>query len=344
LAVGLLLGLGALLAISAAVGSPFANSTIFDDPTGDAAEGPDITRVRVTTRDDGQLILELTMPNREGLVGTEAVAVYMDTDRNGSTGYSGIDFVFVVFARSGRAYLDKWTGTSFARQRQLLDSGYSSRSVIFRASQTEIALSGYLDFYIISFARNDGTNPNVVGDRTTRWRHSLTPGGATTARAPSSPADTDGDGVGDLADRCVTRKAGFFDVNRNGCPGPYKRMSALSLTNPNKTFNNETWWTPDRPAILGSAAPRARVEIRDGNESEVGRTDAAGRFRSRKMSLKRYALGRVISFKVNKAGWIGAYLEIEILNRLPGWEVRRRLCVPATGGSPAPCSRVDRGR
>ena len=50
----ILLTAGVLFSIAVAAGSPAANSTSFDDPSGDHSNGPDITRVRVTNRDDGR--------------------------------------------------------------------------------------------------------------------------------------------------------------------------------------------------------------------------------------------------------------------------------------------------
>ena len=110
-----LLAAGALVSIAVATGSRTANSTSFDDASGDNQNGPDVTRVRVTNRDDGMLVFEITVPNRESMSGNESIEVFMDTDRNGSTGTNGADFALSFFARSGRVYIDKWAGSSFAQ-------------------------------------------------------------------------------------------------------------------------------------------------------------------------------------------------------------------------------------
>ena len=348
LTAALLLGSGALLAIAgAAVGSSSSNSTVFEDASGDNRDGADVTRVRVTNQDDGQLVFEITLPNRESLVGSELIVLYMDTDRNGSTGSSGTDFVIGTYARTGRVYIDKWTGTAFTRQRQSLDSAFSPRTLTLRARQSELALSGWFDFSIVTWASPyTGPESAIFGDRAPnsgRYRHSMTPGGAvTTTRTTVASVDTDADGVLDRSDKCVHRKAGAYDFNRNGCPGPFRMMS-LTLTKPTRTSEDYTWWTADRPPILSGAASRAKVVVDDALHSEAGVADSGGRYRSRILGSTKYALGRLITFKVTKPGWIGASWEIKILNRDPGWSTHRLLCIPAGGGSPKNCRDVDRG-
>lgn len=349
LTAALLLAVGALLAISGAAGSSSSNSTAFEDPSGDGKEGADVTRVRVTNQDDGQLVFEITLPNRESLIGSESIQLFIDTDRNGSTGSSGADFGIAIFARTGRVYIDKWTGSAFSRQRQSLDSSFSARSLTFRARQSELSLSGWFDFSLVTWASPyNGPGTGILGDRAPNsghWRHSMILGApvvTTTPRATIASADADADGVLDGSDKCVDRKAGAYDSNRNGCPGPFKTMS-LTLTRPSRTYNDYTWWTPERPPVLSGAAPRARVVVDDAIRSEVGLTDSRGRHQSRLLGTSKYALGRVITFKVTKPGWIGAHWEIKILNRAPGWSTYRTLCIPAGGGSPKDCRRVDHG-
>ncbi len=288
------------------------------------------------------LVFEITVPNRESLSATESIQLFMDTDRNGQTGSNGADFALSMFGRSGRVYIDKWTGSSFARQRQSLDSGFAPRSLTMRARQSELSLSGYIEFWIVTYLT---TEPYVAGDRTARWHHNMTAGttaATTTPQGTVASVDTDKDGILDGSDKCLRQKAGPYDFNRNGCPGPFKTMS-LTLTNPSTTSDNYTWWTSDRPAILGGGAPGARVVIDDAIRSESGRTDTRGRYRSRLLGTSKYALGRVITLQVTKPGWIGSHWEIKILNRHPGWSTYRTLCISPSGGSPKDCRHVDRG-
>ena len=64
-----------------------ANSQTFVDPTGDNLGGsPDITTVRVSNDDAGNLELQLLIPNRTDLTNPDLVSVYLDTDQSVSTG------------------------------------------------------------------------------------------------------------------------------------------------------------------------------------------------------------------------------------------------------------------
>ena len=346
-AAALVLTGSALLAISVAEGSSSANSTTFDDAGSDARAGADVTRVRATNQDDGQLVFVLTLPNRESLVGSESIQLFIDTDRNGNTGSSGADFAISIFAQTGRVFIDKWTGSSFSRQRQSLDSAFSTRTLTLRARQAEFSLSGWFEFWIVTYSSPYTADTRTLGDRAPdsgRWRHNMTPGtiGTTTTTTTAAPADSDRDGVLDRSDACANRKAGPYDPNHNGCPGPFKTMS-LRLNAPSRTFDNYTWWVFARPAVLGGAAPGAKVVIDNGSKREVGFADGGGRYESRLLTERKYPLGRVITFKVTRSRWIGAQWEIKILNRAPGFSTHRRLCIPPSGGSARDCRNVDRG-
>ena len=64
-----------------------ANSQTFVDPTGDNLGGsPDITTVRASNDDAGNLELQLVIPNRTDLTDPDFIGVYVDTDRSVSTG------------------------------------------------------------------------------------------------------------------------------------------------------------------------------------------------------------------------------------------------------------------
>jgi hypothetical protein len=49
---------------------------------------------------------------------------------------------------------------------------------------------------------------------------------ATTAPTPQPLADPDNDGLTGTADACPTSPRGAFDADRDGCPGPYRRIAA----------------------------------------------------------------------------------------------------------------------
>jgi hypothetical protein len=62
-------------------------------------------------------------------------------------------------------------------------------------------------------------------------------------RPPVSAPDRDHDAIRDTADRCPTVPRGAFDRDNDGCPGPYRRISAKLIG---------TWAVGDRGVRIGS--------------------------------------------------------------------------------------------
>ena len=83
-----------------------ANSQTFVDPTGDNLGGsPDITTVRVSNDNAGNLELQLLIPNRTDLADPDFIGVYLDTDQSVSTGCNlgggfGADWALAVLGRT----------------------------------------------------------------------------------------------------------------------------------------------------------------------------------------------------------------------------------------------------
>ena len=75
--------------------------TSYTDPAGDAGSVPDITTATVSNTDAGVVTVKIGVP----LVGNTAVATVMDTDRNRSTGPSGVDRVVMI----GMAPMEHWS-------------------------------------------------------------------------------------------------------------------------------------------------------------------------------------------------------------------------------------------
>ena len=86
-----------------------ANSQTFVDPTGDNLGGsPDITTVRASNDDAGNLELQLVIPNRTDLTDPDFIGVYVDTDRSVSTGCNlgggfGADWALAALGRTAPA-------------------------------------------------------------------------------------------------------------------------------------------------------------------------------------------------------------------------------------------------
>jgi hypothetical protein len=91
-----LLAAGFLVA-TAALGArddPPVKTQTFTDPTGDAEEdAPDITGGSVALATDGTLTFTVAIPGMTFFGPNNAVAMFLDTDRNRSTGQDGSDYV-----------------------------------------------------------------------------------------------------------------------------------------------------------------------------------------------------------------------------------------------------------
>ena len=99
-------GAQATLQRAGAVAGPTANSQTFVDPTGDNLGGaPDITTVRVSNDNAGNLEFQLLIPNRTDLGDHDFISVYLDTDQSASTGCNlgggfGVDWALAALGRT----------------------------------------------------------------------------------------------------------------------------------------------------------------------------------------------------------------------------------------------------
>jgi hypothetical protein len=90
------------------------NPAVFTDPANDVAGVPDITRTTVGNTASGTIQFLIEFANRTTLGAGDGLALFMDADRNTSTGdpeLPGIDHVIV--ANAGGAALARWNGSTF---------------------------------------------------------------------------------------------------------------------------------------------------------------------------------------------------------------------------------------
>ena len=110
----LLVGLLALLAVLPAAA---ANTTTYQDSTGENPAAPDITTIVVSNDDTGMLTFQINMPNRPQLTRDILVDMLVDTDANPATGDPdnfGADYAIELFL--GEVALFKWDGTALTRR------------------------------------------------------------------------------------------------------------------------------------------------------------------------------------------------------------------------------------
>jgi hypothetical protein len=120
---GLVLSLAVVLialpaAASGAFSSPAvtaANSTNYQDSTGENPAAPDITTLTVSNTDAAQVSFRINIPNRANFTSDMYVALEIDTDNNANTGSpDGTDYAMEIF--QGEAALFRWDGTGFTRR------------------------------------------------------------------------------------------------------------------------------------------------------------------------------------------------------------------------------------
>jgi hypothetical protein len=110
---------GACALVPSAAGAPAANSTTFQDSTGEQAGAPDITTVVVSNNDAGVISFEINVPGRGALTEDMIVEIVIDADNNPATGdpdpaNSGGDYAIELFG--GTATLYRWDGTTYSRR------------------------------------------------------------------------------------------------------------------------------------------------------------------------------------------------------------------------------------
>ncbi len=91
-----------------------ANSTTYQDSTGEDPLAPDVTTIVVSNDDAGMITFRINVPNRPQYTRDMAVAMLLDSDANQATGppdFLGADYLIELFR--GEAILFRWDGTDF---------------------------------------------------------------------------------------------------------------------------------------------------------------------------------------------------------------------------------------
>jgi hypothetical protein len=106
----------------------------FTDPTGDAVGGAaDITQVVVSNDLDGNITFALTIPDRTTFTADDVVLVLMNTDKDTTTGFTGVDFALVISSDGVR--LLRAAGSTFASAPQTtLHSTDNGKTIVINRS------------------------------------------------------------------------------------------------------------------------------------------------------------------------------------------------------------------
>lgn len=140
-------------AAPAGTAAPAANSTTYQDSTGEDPEAPDITTIVVSNDDAGMISFRVNIPNRPALGQDMLIDLFVDTDNNQATGspdLAGVDYV-IELAR-GEASLFRWDGTDFTRRfgdppAVTLSFAYQA-GVTIRISAAELGNTKRLNFFV----------------------------------------------------------------------------------------------------------------------------------------------------------------------------------------------------
>ncbi len=94
-----------------------ANTTTYQDSSGENPAAPDITTLTVSNTDAGVIQFRVAIPNRAQFTPDMLLLLFVDSDANPSTGDPtelGADYVMEIFG--GEAALFRWDGTNFTRR------------------------------------------------------------------------------------------------------------------------------------------------------------------------------------------------------------------------------------
>lgn len=91
-----------------------ANSTSYQDSTGEDPAGPDITTIVVSNDDAGMITFRINVPNRPQLTPDIALFMFIDGDANQGTGDpDNLGAEYIIQLIQGEVILFKWDGSDY---------------------------------------------------------------------------------------------------------------------------------------------------------------------------------------------------------------------------------------
>jgi hypothetical protein len=118
--------------------APAANSTTYQDSSGEDPAAPDITTITVSNDDAATITFKISIPNRVQYSSDVAVVMFLDSDANQATGDPeslGADYIIQLI--QGEVLLFKWDGSDYtlsATQASLNSSWASGATIKINAS------------------------------------------------------------------------------------------------------------------------------------------------------------------------------------------------------------------
>jgi hypothetical protein len=146
-----------------------ANSSAIDDPAGDVAGIPDITRVSATSTDSGRLIFRITFAAPPVFGGGVGFSLLVDADANLNTGHSdGVDYWFIFRTADGVFEPGSWDGQQFLPYPSKATGTIGGATATISVPAAEIGAKKAIRFLVASYGGSevdrapDSTGPNEV--------------------------------------------------------------------------------------------------------------------------------------------------------------------------------------
>lgn len=150
--------LGALVVLAVAGAGHAANSATFQDSTGEDAQGPDVTTIRLANDNRGAITFTVNVPNRPTLTGDMYMLIFLDTDANPATGEPdiGSDYAIQLLGPlTGQASvgLFRWNGSEYTAagvaQSSLIFS-YANGAATIRINAAELGATKKFSFVVLA--------------------------------------------------------------------------------------------------------------------------------------------------------------------------------------------------
>jgi hypothetical protein len=153
--------------------------TAFTDPAGDAADAPDVTGVAVSNDAGGNILFHVTLAN---FTPESRVTIYLDTDKNASTGEDGADYLLALDHSADPAQtgwtMGKWDGTAWtsAPNDATVSVASSATYADFRVNRSELGGTSGFAFQVWTkrYVADAVTARDYAPDGISSWTFDLT--------------------------------------------------------------------------------------------------------------------------------------------------------------------------
>lgn len=144
----------------------------YDDLIEDSGSAPDFCAANLITNDNETITIGIHVHNRSGFAAGDQYGIFVDADRNASTGNEGADYL-LVFDGDGASLL-RWDGSSFATapsQRPVVVQWVSGYGPVVQIGRADLGNVSAFDFVLASVLGEESDFAPDAGF----WSYGLTP-------------------------------------------------------------------------------------------------------------------------------------------------------------------------